>query len=45
MGGYSIEHELQRGKISIIEVLGIMGVVVTWYREWEERPRRGNVFF
>lgn len=45
MEGYSIEHELQRGKISVIEVLRIMGVVVTWYRKWEERPRRGTVFF
>ena len=45
MRGYSTEHELQREKISITEVLRIMELVVTWLRKQWSWQRRGTVFF
>lgn len=42
MGGYSTEHELQREKISISEVLRIMGFVDT---AWKQGRGRGEEMY
>lgn len=45
MESYSIEHKLHRGKIFIIKVLRIMGIVKTWYIGNRSIGRGEEMFF